>query len=158
VSAETDDLESRTKRQRFERVPYDGLNARQKETFNFQKVSAVLAEYGFTTIRLSSDWSGADFIAQHKDGSTFLKVQLKGRLTFDKKYEGRDLHICFPYQGQWFVYPHDDLLQQILASGVMTDTRSWRDDGCYHFPRLSANIRRLLEPYRIEQKVSALEE
>lgn len=157
MRAETDGREPRARHQ-FERINYDGLNVRQKEAFNFQKVSAVLAEYGFTTIRLSSDWSSADFIAQHKDGSTFLKVQLKGRLTFDKKYKGRDLYICFPYDEQWFIYPHDGLLQQILESGIMADTRSWRDDGCYHFPKLSVNIRRLLEPYRIEQKVSALEE
>jgi hypothetical protein len=63
----------------FERVVYSNLNPRQQETFNFQKVSAVLADYGFTTIRLSSDWRGADFIAQHFDGMRFLKVQLKGQ-------------------------------------------------------------------------------
>jgi hypothetical protein len=47
----------------FKRVGYRDLNSRQQEAFNFQKVSAVLADYGFTTIRLSSDWRGADFIA-----------------------------------------------------------------------------------------------
>jgi hypothetical protein len=35
----------------------------------------VLADYGFLTMRLSDDWQGADFIAQHIDGA-FLKVQL----------------------------------------------------------------------------------
>ena len=54
--------------QEFKRIRYNSLNSRQQEAFNFQKVSAVLAEYGFVTIRLSSDWGGADFIAQHKDG------------------------------------------------------------------------------------------
>jgi hypothetical protein len=57
----------------FNRIEYESLNSRQREAFNFQKVSAVLADYGFITIRLSSDWRGADFIAQHVDG-TFLKV------------------------------------------------------------------------------------
>jgi hypothetical protein len=37
----------------LERVAYETLNARQKENFNFQKVSAVLADYGYVTIRLS---------------------------------------------------------------------------------------------------------
>jgi len=40
----------------FNRVRYEDLDARQKEAFNFQKVSAVLADYGFVTLRLSSDW------------------------------------------------------------------------------------------------------
>jgi hypothetical protein len=51
---------------RFTPIKYEELNARQQEAFNLQKVSAVLADYGFVTIPLSSDWGGADFIAQHK--------------------------------------------------------------------------------------------
>src|SRR5690606_20499008 len=94
----------------FKRVSCASLNSRQQEGFNFQKVSGVLADYGFVTIRLSSDWRGADFIAQHMDGVTFLKVQLKGRLTFEKKYLGRDLHVCFASSGVWYIYPHDELL------------------------------------------------
>lgn len=43
-----------------------------------------MADYGFMTIRLSDDWQGADFIAQHVDGVLFLRVQLKGRLTLGK--------------------------------------------------------------------------
>lgn len=93
----------------FKRVAYRSLNSRQKEAFNFQKVSAVLADYGFTTIRLTSDWRGADFIAQHLDGSTFLKVQLKSRLTFENKYLKQGLFICFPHGEEWFLYPHDSL-------------------------------------------------
>ena len=57
------------------RIDYALLNARQKENFNFQKLSAVLADFGFVTMRLTDDWGGADFIAQHTDGETFLRVQ-----------------------------------------------------------------------------------
>ena len=72
------------------RVRYRDLNARQKENFNFMKLSAVLADFGFAMLRLTDDWKGADFIAQHIDGDTFLKVQLKGRAVVDKKYVGKD--------------------------------------------------------------------
>src|SRR6266404_9090347 len=96
------------------RIQYENLNARQNENYNFQKVSAVLAEYGFVTLRLSDDWQGADFIAQHIDGETFLKVQLKGRLTFDRRYEGKNLYVAFAHRGSWYLYPHDELLQIVL--------------------------------------------
>jgi hypothetical protein len=33
----------------FDRVDYPTLNSRQQEAYDFQKVSAVLADYGFTT-------------------------------------------------------------------------------------------------------------
>jgi hypothetical protein len=133
----------------FDLIDYPTLNSRQQEAYNFQKVSAVLADYGFTTIRLSSDWQGADFIAQHIDGSTFLKIQLKGRLTFDKKYSGRDLYVCFACGGEWFLYPHDELLKTALEATNIAETSSWRDYGAYSFPSISRKIRELLQPYRL---------
>jgi len=133
---------------KFSPIAYRALNARQKEAFNFQKVSAVLADYGYITIRLSSDWGGADFIAQHRDGE-FLKVQLKGRLTFDKKYEGFGLHICFPERDGWFIYPHDELLQMIMTETGIAESDSWKVNGGYSFPTLSKQLRSMLKPYRL---------
>jgi len=96
------------------KIKYEELNARQKENYNFLKISAVLADYGFMTLRLSSDWQSADFIAQHIDG-TFLKVQLKKRLSFEKKYLGKDLYIAFCSNQEWYLYPHDEVLVRALA-------------------------------------------
>lgn len=61
----------------FKRVAYKSLNSRQKENSNFQKVSGVLADYGYVTLRLSDDWQGADFIAYHVDGEVFPGFNLK---------------------------------------------------------------------------------
>ena len=133
----------------FDLVEYSTLNSRKQEAYNFQKVSAVLADYGFTTIRLTSDWGGADFIAQHWDGSTFLKIQLKGRLIFDKKYLGRDLYVCFPYGGGWYLYPHDEFLKTVLAETKIGETRSWKVRGAYSFPSIPRRMWELLEPHRL---------
>ncbi len=133
----------------FARIDYPTLNSRQQEAYNFQKVSAVLADYGFTTIRLSSDWQGADFIAQHIDGLTFLKIQLKGRLTFDEKYRDKELYVCFPYGGEWFLYPHDEFLKTMLEATTIGETSSWRDSRAYSFPSISREVRKLLQPYRL---------
>jgi hypothetical protein len=84
----------------LKRIEYSKLNARQKENHNYQKVSALLADYGFVTLRLSDDWRGADFIAQHIDGETFLKVQLKSRLTLRQDYVGKDLFVAFRNEGR----------------------------------------------------------
>mgnify|MGYP001593805963 CR=1 FL=1 len=134
----------------FKKVPYTDLKSREQEAYNFQKVSAVLADYGFVTIQLRSDWQGADFIAQHVDGVTFLKVQLKGRLTFDKKYGERDLHVCFPHGGDWFLYPHDELLNKVIATSTVAASESWKIRGSYSFPRLSRKLKALLGPYRLQ--------
>jgi len=43
---------------KLDKIKYEDLNARTKEMYNFQKVSAKLADYGFTTMRLNNDWQG----------------------------------------------------------------------------------------------------
>ena len=111
----------------FKRVPYESLNSRQKENYNFQKVSAVLAEYGFVTLRLSDDWQGADFIAHHVNGHWFLKVQLKSRLIADTKYKSKDIWICFNYQEVWYLYPHDDFLRWALEKLNIGNTKGWEN-------------------------------
>lgn len=132
----------------FEKITYANLNARQKENFNFQKVSAVLADYGFMTIRLSDDWNGADFIALHVNGET-LKVQLKGRLTFSKKYQGKDLWVCFRRGNDLYLYPHDELLERVLATTNIANTSSWMNEGGYSFPDISPDFQTVLAPYRL---------
>jgi hypothetical protein len=132
----------------FERVPYTKLNSRQRENYNFQKVSAVLADFGFSTIRLSSDWQGADFIAQHLDGTTFLKVQLKTRLTLERKYMGRGLHVCFPSGHDWYLFPHDEFMRAVLDESTVGRSVSWERGG-YSYPTLSKKMKQRLSPYRL---------
>ena len=136
----------------MKKISYEDLNARQKESYNFQKVSAVLADYGFVCIRLNDDWNGADFIAQHIDGINYLKVQLKARLTFDKKYIGKDLHVCFPNNSSWYLYTHDKLLEVFLKSypGGMAASKSWVNDGLYSWNYLGKKNLELLDKFRID--------
>ena len=135
----------------LEKVKYSDLNSRQKENYNFQKFSAILADYGFVTMRLSDDWQGADLIAQHINGELFLKVQLKGRLTFEKKYLGKDLYIAFQDNLDWYLLNHDDLLEEVLKKTNIGKTKSWVEGGGYSFPRLSQQIKEILRPYLISK-------
>ncbi len=134
---------------RFKTISYSALNSRQKENYNFQKVSAVLADYGFNTIRLSDDWQGADFIAIHINGNDFLKVQLKGRLTFDKRYISKGIWVCFPYKSSWFLYPHDPLLKTLGDTMNFIKTKSWKDEGAFSWKSLSKNQLSLLSEYKV---------
>ena len=119
----------------FKHISYGQLNSRQKENYNFHKVAARLADYGFNCLRLTDDWQGADFIACHVDGQTFLKVQLKGRLCLDKKYLGKNIYIAFLRDDDCYVYPHDELLTAIQVGGHMDeDSERWRDHGQRHWP------------------------
>lgn len=129
----------------FKRIRFKDLNARQKENFNFQKVASTLADYGFNCIRLSDDWQGADFIACHIDGNTFVKIQLKSCFTFAKKFIGKDIYIAFPQDGKWYLYPHDELLNR-KEFDSMKEARSWKKEKEeFHWPRIPKKYEKLFQ-------------
>ena len=122
---------------RLGRICYRQLNTRQKEIYNFQKVSGRLADYGFNCMWLSDDWQGADCLACHLDGRLVLRVQLKGRMALDKKYIGKDISIAFRLHDEFYLYLHDDLLSHVQSIGVMDETSTtWTTKGFRHWPRL----------------------
>lgn len=135
----------------FNLIDYAQLNSRQQENYNFQKLAARLADYGYNSIRLSDDFEGADFIALHIDGETLLRVQLKGRLTFDAKYYGKGLHIAFRDGEDLYVYPHDELREQIMSAGLIDRSKSeaWVKHGSRSWPYVPNNLRTLLDTYKL---------
>jgi hypothetical protein len=56
---------------KLKQVDYKDLKAKQKENYNYHKISSKLADYGYTTIRLFNDSEGVDFLLQHIDPITF---------------------------------------------------------------------------------------
>lgn len=132
----------------LKKISYKSLSARQKENYNFQKVSAVLADYWYCTLRLSDDWNGADFIAVHVSNENSLNVQLKGRLTFDKKYLGHNIWVCFPYKNDWYLYDHDKLLEKLKDETNFQNTNSWWN-GSYSWKVLSKDLVNLLVEYKL---------
>ena len=109
------------------KVDYNSLNAKQKENYNFHKVAAALADYGYNSMRLNDDWQGADFIAIK--GEEMIKVQLKGRFTIDKKYLGKEIYIAFIEGGVIKIYYHDEVINSL--SGSILETKSWKEIGSY---------------------------
>jgi len=132
----------------FKKIAYEKLNSRQKENYNFHRLAAVLVEHGYTTLmRLSDDWNGADLIAQHREGKSELRIQLKSRLTFSKKYLNKGIWIAFPdwERKKCYLYPHDILLRRF----GFQRTRSWANGGHYSFKSLSCDNKKLLEKYAL---------
>ena len=115
-------------------IHYGDLKPKQKELFNFQKIAATLADRGYNCIKLADDWQGADFLAYHINGKTTLKVQLKSRVTIDKKYSGKDIWIAFPYKAavgrgkrEWYLIEHDKLVKKVGEYTKWLDSPSWKN-------------------------------
>ena len=113
---------------KLEKIHYESLNAKAKEMYNFQKVAAKLADYGYTCMWLHNDWQGADFVAVHLDGVTDIKVQLKARLSFARKYVGKEIYICFIDDGEIYLFPHDEVLMEVEHR--ISDNK-WKENGTW---------------------------
>ena len=133
----------------FERISYSDLNSRQKENYNFQKVAGELADYGFNCLRLNDDWQGADFLACHVDGDLFLKIQLKGRMTIDRKYCGKNIHIAFLDGDACYVYPHDEFLNRVLEASKTGASDAWKTTGAYSWPSPPKWAQLILNDYKV---------
>lgn len=130
-------------------IKYEDLNAKQKEIYNFQKVSAKLADYGFNCIKLADDWHGADFLAYHKDGEETLKVQLKGRLLVNQSYQGKNLYMAFPLDGEWYLVPHDAIVDHFRSETSYLDSPSWTQNGAYHAGSPNQKTREWLRAFQL---------
>lgn len=140
-------------KQEFKHIAYADLNSPQKESYNFHKIAARLADYGFNCIPLNDDWLGADFIASHVDGKTFLKVQQKGRFEVNRKYCGKDLYVAFRSGDDVYVYPHDTMMEKLVewgkTKGRLVDTESWKKGG-FSWKNPTKEHLALLQPYRFD--------
>jgi len=133
----------------FKHIQYDALNTRQKELYNFHKFAGRLVEYGYYSIKLSDDWQGADFLACHFNGVDFIKVQLKGKMSIDQKYEGKQIHIAFRHGKDYYIYPHDEMMEWILETSNVGNTATWRNTGRHHSRQPTKRALEFLKPYRI---------
>jgi hypothetical protein len=135
----------------MKRVEYAELNSRQQETYNLAELSWILAQRGYSVIRLSDDYNGADALAVPFDSAqAVLRIQLKSRPTVREVYRGKGLHLAFPIDGRrWVLIKHDRLLDYLLPQ--IGSTKSWKDGGGYSFPSTSKNLRQFLTPHLLEK-------
>ncbi len=132
-------------------VNHDDLNSKQRETFNFHTVAALLARRGYDCFRLHDDWHGADFIAVHIDGHS-CRVQLKSRLSIAEKYSRKGLDVAFPIKGSlWYLVPPDTLVELVSRHAPKwLESDSWLKDEAYHSVAPSAALIEALAPSALD--------
>jgi len=138
---------------KYSKIRYSDLSSKQKEAYNFAHLSALLSEFGLSSIWLQDDWQGADCLAQTADNE-FIKIQLKGRLTFDKKYIGKKIYIAFPHDDGFYVYPHDKVLKKYEER--FKNTSSWNDKGQYSMKNPNQRDKQALEGYFVSKDMDSI--
>ena len=139
----------------FAKVDYQSLNAKQREVHNFHFIAGVLASYGYATYPVRDDWNGGDMFARHMLNGQSLLIQLKSRLTFDRKYQNKQLWIAFPDKDAVYVYPHDEVLAKYVEgrqgrSKPLDSSASWMKDGIVHWPAPTKELLELIRPYKLD--------
>ena len=92
----------------------------------------------------------AEWEASHQD-ALINPEQTATRLIFKKDWLGYDVWVTFTEGGMTYRYPHDQLLQTFISRlGIIENTKSWKQNGLYHFPRLSGEQKKMLQRYIVE--------
>jgi hypothetical protein len=87
-----------------------------------------------------------------QDDVPFVRVQTRKRLWLDKRNIGKEIHIGFADGARYYIYPHDEIMDEILATRNVGKTKSWIERGLYHWPSLPKWAVELLAQYEVTER------
>ena len=110
-------------------------------TTTHSRAERKLADHGYKLQRL--DERGR-FLARFSHAERIIEVQVKTRIGIYRKYEGENIHLCFPINKhgdeRWYLIPHDKLIEIVRELTPWTDTYSWEVRGIYHSANPSRRV------------------
>ena len=75
-------------------------------------------------------------MAHQEETDQLVEVQVKTRVSIERRYVGKSMHMCFPIakddEERWYLIPHDKLVKIVGTQTNWLNTRSWTTDGAYH--------------------------
>ena len=134
-----------------QQIVYTELGGKEQESYNAAQLISMMAQYGYLeSAKINGDKWGPDLLFYRSSDADVKKVQLKGRATFAKHYMGKDIHIAFPLDGHWYMYPHDEMAKACEGKASWIGTESWKSPtGGYSWGNPPRWMRDELEQWRI---------
>ena len=118
------------------------------EAINRTELDAVMLRRGYIPFLPVID-VGIDVIYYREADRKLRFVQAKGRVCIEKKYNDRQIEIAFSEDGQWYLYPHDDLVKFCEANDLWVHTSSWQDKGAYSAENVPPKMREWINQWKI---------
>lgn len=118
------------------------------EAINRTELDAVMLRRGYIPFLPVID-SGIDVVYFREADRDLRFVQAKGRVCIDQKYAGRKIEIAFSEDGQWYLYPHDDLVEFCKVARLWLHTPSWREKGGYSVKKIPEPMREWMGQWRL---------
>lgn len=131
-------------------VRYEQLSGKEQESFNAAHLKSLMATWGYLeAFVVNGDKHGADLLFYRSSDGNVLKVQLKGRPTIHKEYANKDIYVAYEDKvtRTWYVYNHDDVMEEILALGKCVGTDSWDIKGSWSWPTPPLWLKNILESW-----------
>ncbi len=134
---------------RPERLGVTETTAPSGTAYNISQARRALTQSGYTCSPPSYGTQDAQILARVPRGNMSITVRCPGRVAIQAKFLERDLYVCFPAQGGWYLVPHDDLVVIAGDTTPWLDSHSWRDRGGYSSASPSKRMLARLEPYSL---------
>jgi hypothetical protein len=134
---------------RFERIDLGQLSVSEIRKYNYNKVTAALADYGFATELAPEGQVLWDFVATQLSSGKQIKVLIRPQMTLEKKFLGKDIYICFLEGSNWYIYPHDQHYEHVRITSNLMDTTSWKKEGTFTVSKLSAQNKLAIARFKI---------
>lgn len=86
-----------------------------------------------------------------------MTIQIKSRLTFDRKYLNKGIWIGFPAGADAYVFPHDEILNEYICirserGQPLENNKAWTEGGCVHWAKPTDELQKLLQPYLLSSE------
>ena len=67
-----------------------------------------------------------------------------------KEWENRNVYLMIEFDRSLYLLPHDELLDWVRTNANALNTKSWLQEGQYHWPYASKDMQDFLAKYREE--------
>ncbi|MBC6428877.1 MAG: hypothetical protein GDA55_06580 [Cellvibrionales bacterium] len=111
-------------------------------------ISKHLERLGFQVQEIVNEHAFADIAVYCNDSGKKCYIAAKGRLTFYRAYLRQNLHVAFLDNGKLYLYPHDQLIEELKIAGApYFNTVSWIKREGYSNPIVPQKYLHIMEKY-----------
>jgi hypothetical protein len=124
-------------------------NPQIQEAIYRAEVSKIFLEHGWMVYVPEADVGGVDFLVMNLETEEVRKIQLKGRWTVDKKYQGKNIWMCFSLKDKWYVCKHDIMVEIGLQHGLLLwEQANGEPRNAYSIGSMSKKMIELMSAYQ----------
>lgn len=125
------------------------VNNQIREAIYRTEISNIFLEQGWMVYRPEADVGGVDFLVMNLKTEEVRKIQLKGRWTVDKKYQNKNIWICFSMGKEWYVCSHERMVDIGIECGLLLwEQKNGNERTTYSVEPMSKKMFNLMLPYR----------